>query len=377
MDVAAFGKSAPGRLTETADGHAAFVPGPAPRDLALSSTAVRSLDRAATDLGILNGLGRRLPNPHLLISPYLRREAVLSSRIEGTQTTMSDLYASELDQLELVRAPDVREVQNYVTAYEVGLASDLPLSLRLIRALHRELMTGVCGKERQPGEFRHQNFIGGYSAAEATYVGPPPDEMTRCLHDLERFAHEDALPPIVQAAVIHYLFEAIHPFGDGNGRVGRLLIALFLRDRGLLPRPLLYLSAYFERTRETYYDLLLRVSTHGEWDVWIRYFLDGVAIQAREAADLADRLLEMQGRYRERLLAARATASAVALIDHLFSNPLVSTRSAELALEVTPPTARGAIKTLEEHGIVREITGRRRGRIHQADEILTLLRSDR
>jgi Fic family protein len=238
-------------------------------------------------------------------------------------------------------------------------------------------MSGVRGNERHPGEFRtYQNFIGGYNAAEATYVGPPPDEMARCLDDLERFTHEDALPPLVQAAVIHYLFEAIHPFGDGNGRVGRLLIALFLRDRGLLPRPLLYLSAYFERTRDTYYELLLRVSTRGEWDLWVRYFLDGVSVQAQEAADLADRLLEMQEKYRERLLAVRATASALALIDHLFNNPLVSTRRVQSALEVTPPTARGAIKTLEEHGIVREITGRSRGRIYQADEILDLLRGD-
>jgi Fic family protein len=353
------------------------VPDVAPRELALTSGAVRSLDAAATNLGVLNGIGRRLPNPHLLIAPYLRREAVLSSRIEGTQTTMSDLYASELDHSELVDAPDVREVQNYVTAYQAGLAAEIPLSLRLIRELHAELMSGVRGNERRPGEFRtYQNYIGGLNAAEATYVGPPPDEMTSCLDDLERFIHEDALPPLVQAAVVHYLFEAVHPFGDGNGRIGRLLIALFLKDRGLLPRPLLYLSAYFERTRTTYYELLLRVSTHGDWDRWITYFLDGVSIQAQEAADLADRLLAMQEAYRDLLLSVRATANALALIDQLFFNPLVSTRRVQTTLGVTAPTARATIKALEQHGILREVTGRSWGRVYRADEIYDLLLGD-
>jgi len=217
------------------------------------------LDEASTHLGVLNGIGRRLPSPHLLISPYLRREAVLSSRIEGTQTTMSDLYAAELNQMELISAPDVQEVQNYVTAHQGALASDLPLSLRLIREIHRDLMEGVRGQERHPGEFRtYQNYVGGFSAAEATYVGPPPDEMRRCLHDFESFIQSPVLRPLVQAAVLHYQFEAIHPFGDGNGRVGRLLLAVFLSERGLLPRPLLYLSAYFERTRDAYYDRLMR-----------------------------------------------------------------------------------------------------------------------
>jgi Fic family protein len=326
---------------------------------------------------VLTGIGRRLPNPHLLISPYLRREAVLSSRIEGTQTTMSDLYASELGRTELVRAPDVAEVRNYVSAHEHGLASSLPLSLRLIRELHRILMHGDRGHERHPGEFRsYQNYIGASNGWDATYVGPPVPEMLELLADLEAFLHEDALRPLVQAAVIHYAFEAIHPFGDGNGRVGRLLVPLFLKDRGLLPKPLLYLSAYFERNRADYYDGLMRVSTHGDWDRWVRFFLTGVRDQAIEAADLADALLALQARYRDELQAAHVTTNVLALVDDLFINPYVNTRRAQDLLGVSAPTARAAIQTLAQHGIVREITGRNWGRMHVADAIYELLRGE-
>ena len=203
------------------------------------------------------------------IAPYLRREAVLSSRIEGTQTTMSDLYADEADQHGLVRATDVREVRNYMTVTEYGLSrlAELPLSLRLIREVHERLMEGVRGRERHPGEFRsYQNWIGAPTGQDATYVGPPVNRMRERLDDFERFMHERSLRPLVQAAVMHYQFEAIHPFGDGNGRVGRLLTALFLQERGLLPQPLLYLSAYFERSRADYYEGRMRVNTHGDRD---------------------------------------------------------------------------------------------------------------
>lgn len=199
--------------------------------------------------------------------------------------------------------------------------------------------------------------------------------MNELLDDLERFLHEeDALRPLVQAAIIHYQFEAIHPFGDGNGRVGRLLIPLFLHDRGLLPQPLLYLSAYFERSRSDYYEKLLRVSTHGDWNGWILYFLTGVSVQAQEAADLADRLLELHNRYREKLQAKHVTANVLALIDALFENPLVYTRRAEEILGVSAPTARSTIKTLEAEGVLREITNRNWRKIYQANEIYELLR---
>lgn len=377
MDPTTFTATAWGRIATAPEGYPAFVPARAPRQIDLSHETWGRLDEAAHHLGVLTGIGRRLPNPHLLITPYLRREAVLSSRIEGTQTTMSDLYASELGQTELVRAPDVAEVQNYVAAHEHGLGSELPLSLRLIRDLHRILMRDVRGHERHPGEFRtYQNYIGASNGWDATYVGPPVPHMIELLDDLERFLHEDAFRPLVQAAVIHYAFEAIHPFGDGNGRVGRLLLPLFLKDRGLLPQPLLYLSAYFERNRASYYDGLMRVSTHGDWDRWLRFFLTGVRDQAIEAADLADALLALQARYRDELQAAHVTANVLALVDRLFINPFVFTSVAQDVLGVSAPTARAAIRTLEEHGVVREITGRNWGRLYQADDIYKLLRGD-
>jgi Fic family protein len=378
MDPRIFTKKAWGAVVGTVEGYPAFVPKPAPRELRLSDDALGALDEASNRLGVLQGIGRQVRNPHLLISAHLRREAVLSSRIEGTQTTMSDVYAAELDQLELIEAPDVKEVQNYVTAHEHGLTSELPLSLRLIRELHGHLMRDVRGRERHPGEFRtYQNYIGALKGEDATYVPPPVPQMKELLADFELFMHEtDGIRPLVQAAVLHYEFEAIHPFGDGNGRVGRLLVPLFLRSRGLLPQPLLYLSAYFERTRADYYELLMRVSTHGDWDSWIEYFLTGVYTQAKEAADLADQLVALHNRYRQELQAKHVTANALALIDALFYNPLVYTRRAETVLGVSAPTARATIKTLEDHGVVREITGRNWGRIYRADEIYSLLRGD-
>lgn len=376
MDARIFTKRASGSTVRAAEGYLAFVPEPAPRELKLSHATQDALDHASHQLGVLQGVGRQIRNPELLTAPYMSREAVLSSRIEGTQTTMSDVYAADLDQQELVRAPDVREVRNYRAAHTMGLKSPLPLSLRLIRGLHRQLMAGVRGHERHPGQFRtYQNFIGAPNGADATFVPPPVPQMRDLLEDLEGFLHEEALRPLVQAAVIHYQFEAIHPFGDGNGRVGRLLIPLFLRERGLLPQPLLYLSAYFERSRSDYYEKLLRVSTHGDWDGWIAYFLAGVSVQAQEAIDLADRLLGLYDRYRELLQTEHATANALFLIDALFENPLMYTSRAEAVLGVSAPTARATIRTLEDKGILREITNRNWRKIYQADEIYELLRS--
>jgi len=379
VDEANFTDQAWGELTRTIEGDFAFVPAPAPRGLELSDEVVALLDLASNSLGLLAGVGRRLPNPHLLIAPYVRREAVLSSRIEGTITSLSDIYAFEAEQLTLIDAPDVQEVRNYMLAYEHGLErlAVLPLSLRFIRELHERLMTGVRGGGLQPGQFRtYQNWIGGATARDAVYVPPPPGSMRERLDDFERFLHERTLRPLVQSAIAHHQFEAIHPFGDGNGRVGRLLVLLFLAERGLLPQPLLYLSAFFERTRSTYYDLLLRVSTHGDWDAWLRYFLEGVRVQATDAADRADRLLALHARYRDELQGSKATANALALVDHLFVNPIASASSVQRALGVSAPTARATIRTLEDRGIVHEITGKSWGRVFRAGEILQLLRSE-
>lgn len=372
-----FTSQAWGELTVAASGNPAFIPRAAPRACALSSDVIALLDEASHRLGVLAGIGRRLPNPELLIGPYLRREAVLSSRIEGTQTTLSDVYAAEAEQLRLVTSPDVQEVVNYVDAAQYGLKrlATLPLSLRFLRELHERLMSHGVRGHGAPGEFRtYQNFIGGSNETNSTYVPPPVLQMQDCLDDFEHYMHERPLPPLLHAAILHYQFEAIHPFGDGNGRVGRLLLTLFLIERELLPQPLLYLSAYFERERDAYYGGLMRVSTHGDWNAWLTYVLTGVRDQATDAAGLADRLLELQASTRERLLQRRATANALALVDELFLNPLITIGRARDLLRVTHPTARAAIRTLEEAGIVSEMTGRPRDMVFQADEIYGLLR---
>ncbi len=379
MDVAAFAEPS-GSLVATDGGAAAFVPKPLPGELDWPGPLVAALDAASGAVGELAGIGRIVRNPRLLISPYVRREAVLSSRIEGTQSTIADVYAAEAGQVELFHETDVREVVNYVNALEHGLASSLPISKRLIRDLHAALMRGVRGGEQRPGEFRRsQNWVGpiGCSLAEATYVPPPAHELEPALDALETFVHASRLPALIIAGLVHYQFEAIHPFSDGNGRVGRLLIPLILQDRGVLPQPLLYVSAYFERSRDEYYERLFRVSAESDWNAWLIYFLDAVKAQATEAVADSDRLVALEQRYREQLTSAKARGTAQSLIDHLFVNPYITARRAREALGVTDPAARGAIQTLEAAGILREVTGRRYGRRWLAPEILDAVRGPR
>jgi Fic family protein len=338
------------------------------------------LSEAERRLGELAGIGHLLPNPHLLISPYVRREAVLSSKIEGTITSVSDLFIFEAAPSEQPKSPDVREVHNYVRALEHGLKRlpELPLSLRLIRELHRELMRGVRGQERTPGEFRtRQNWIGppDCSLQEATYVPPPVDQLQPVLSDWEKFAHrqEQAWPPLVQCALLHYQFEAIHPFADGNGRVGRLLIILFLSERGLLPRPLLYLSAFFERHRSEYYNRLQAVTEKGDWEGWLSFFLRGVAVQSQDAVERSQRILALYQEFRSKLLRARVTAPAVALLDEVFINPYVTISGAREKLKVSYPTAQAAVQRLVSAGILTEVTRRWRNRIYCALELRRML----
>ncbi|MGA9876736.1 MAG: Fic family protein [Solirubrobacteraceae bacterium] len=376
MDPANFTDNAPGRLLAH-DGHQAFVPNPLPPTLEFTPELVTRLSKADNSVGLLAGTGRNLTNPMLLIAPCLRREAVLSSRIEGTVSTLADLYEDEATGS---ARGDVREVRDYLTAHEYGLKAlkEMPLCLRLLRDVHRRLMEDVRGHERHPGQFRtYQNWIGRDASApigEARYVPPPVGDMKKALGDFETFLHNDSLPTLVVAALAHYQFEAIHPFGDGNGRVGRLLISLLLHERGLLPQPLLYISAYFERSGAEYYDRLLRVSTHGDWQGWLSYFLTGVEIQSQAAVEDAERLLDLQARYHELLVQAKARPGARQLIDQLFINPYTTaSRSAEF-LDVSRPTARAAIRDLVEQGILREITGQKWGQIFMADEIFRAAR---
>jgi len=278
-------------------------------------------------VGRLAGEGRRLPNPHVLIRPFIRREAVLSSRIEGTQATLGELLAAEAGAA-VERSPDdLREVGNYVKALEFGLnrLKTLPLSLRLVRELHERLMTGVRGGYATPGEFRRsQNWIGrpGETLAQASFVPPPPDALGDHLKHWERFLHERMLPPLVHVALAHYQFEAIHPFLDGNGRVGRLLITLQLCARDVLPAPLLYLSAFFEATRVDYYAGLRGVSEHGDWEGWVQYFLNGVARQSEDALSRAERINVLITTWREKLAGQAGTRVALKLMEMLEANPL-------------------------------------------------------
>lgn len=386
MNVERFRISPSGQLLRIGASEAAywaFMPNPLPPDLPFDAELVRILSDADRALGELAGQGRTLPNPQLLIRPFVRREAVLSSRIEGTQADIADLYAYEAGQLPLPGvkpAPpesDVHEVYNYVRALEYGLErlSTLPVSLRLTRELHERLMEGVRGDKATPGEFRRsQNWIGrpGCSLNEAEYVPPPAPEMTEALDALEKYLHrENSYPPLMRLAFIHYQFEAIHPFLDGNGRIGRLLISLLLVDWNLLPLPLLYLSAYFERRRQDYYDLLLGVSERGTWHEWVMFFLRGVAEQAVDANNRAKRLQDLQIEWRRQLIKARASASSLHLADSLFESPMLSISKAQQVLGVTYHSAQRSVERLVRAGILRQRGETAYGKTFVADDILS------
>lgn len=363
-----------GKVIRTTTGYSAFIPAKLPPPLEYDSQFVLSLSRADAALSELSGLGRHLPNPHLLIAPYVRREAILSSRIEGTKASLSDLLIDEMEQPKPRTADDdVREVRNYVAAMEYGLERlhKLPLSLRLVREIHARLMKGVRGDHATPGEFRRsQNWIGppGSTIETAPYVPPPPDHLADLLGDWERFLHErDTFPDLVQCAIMHEQFEAIHPFLDGNGRVGRLLITLFLIERGRLSQPLLYLSAYIEAHRQDYYDLLQRVRTRGDWMGWVRFFIAGVTAIALEAVGQAGRLMDLREQFRARL---RDKPKALTLLDELFLNPYMSVARAQRVLKVSNPTARQAVLLLQRKGMLGEMTGRTWGKLYLAKPIM-------
>ncbi len=370
-----FTDKASGRLVHSPHGFLAFVPHALPPTLEFDVGLALALSKADAALSELSGLGSQLPNPHLLIAPYSRREAVLSSRIEGTKASLSDLL---IDEIEDIRAKpenrdDILEVRNYVRALEYGMRrmADLPLSLRLIREIHAELMTGVRGDRATPGEFRRsQNWIGpaGSTPATAAFVPPPVDEMTACLGEWETFLHvRDVLPDLIQCALMHVQFETIHPFLDGNGRFGRLLITFFLMERQRLAQPLLYLSAFIDAHKSDYYDLLQRVRTHGDWGAWLRYFLQGVTETATAAGQQARELHRLREHYRAQL---RDKPNALALVDELFVNPYMTIGRAAQVLEKTHPTAKAAITVLEQNRIVRELSGRQWGRFYVCAPIL-------
>ena len=377
MDTALFKNSPSGKLIRATGGYWAFMPNPLPPKLDWDDALVSLISNADIAVGTLSGLGETLPNPHLLIYPFIRREAVLSSRIEGTQSSLSDLLLFEATKVE--RQRDVKEVQNYVRAMEYGLRrlDELPLSLRFIRELHGILMEGVRGEHATPGEFRKsQNWIGtpGATLNEATFVPPPVTEMQECLSQLEKFLHtKTKLPPLVQAALVHYQFETIHPFLDGNGRIGRLLSTLLLCQRNILSKPLLYFSAFFEKHRQEYYDLLLKVSSTGAWREWIEFFLTAVAEQSGDAVSRARRLLELLRTYSQVVREKHLPPTVGGLVELIFMKPVLNTKTVQEFLKVSYPSAQNAISILEEAGILIEITGRKRAKAYSANEILKVL----
>ncbi|MCJ7566335.1 MAG: Fic family protein [Anaerolineales bacterium] len=380
MDPKDFQSSTAGKAIRTLKDYWTFIPNPLPPVIHWSPSLISAVGAAERALGKLDSLANTLPSPHILVRPFIRQEAVLSSRIEGTRASLNDLYVYEATQLSYLEpVTDVLEVHNYVKALDYGIErlGSLPVSLRLIREIHFELMEGGRGEHLTPGEFRRsQNWIGppGSTLESARFVPPPVEEMHAALDDLEKYIHASSdLPAFVQAALIHYQFEAIHPFLDGNGRIGRLLIILLLIEWGLLSQPWLYLSAYFETHRTAYYDNLLAVSQRGEWEDWLAFFLEGVRDQSEDVVLCIERLQHLRSTYHERLRDERAAERLMQAIDVLFERPILSIRQLEAAIKIPYRSAQRYVEKLEQLGILREVTGRARNRLYQADEILTVL----
>lgn len=367
------------------DGYAAFLPRPLPPNPPLTITLATQtlLDRANQALGRLDGVTLLLPDPDQFLYAYIRREAVLSSQIEGTQSSLSDLLLFENEGAPGVPVEDTIETANYIAAMNHGLdrlRGGLPLSLRLLREVHSVLLAGTRGGEKAPGEFRTtQNWIGGTRPGNARFVPPPPHEVMPAMGALELFLHGQPIetPILVKAALAHAQFESIHPFLDGNGRVGRLLITLLLCAEGVLSRPLLYLSLYLKRHRDTYYSHLQRVRTEGAWEEWLDFFLEGVIEVAESATATTTRIVHLLERDRRRLHdVGRGSATALRIHDAVARYVVMGVPRTAEQLQLSEPTVYGGVRRLEQLGILREITGRRRDRLYVYDEYLQLLNED-
>ncbi|EIC22430.1 Fic family protein [Thiorhodovibrio frisius] len=358
----------------------AFVPPPLPPEPSIDVLALlEQLSLAERALGRLDGITMLLPREELFLYMYVRKEAVLSSQIEGTQSTLSDLLRFETEARAGQPIDDIREVSNYVDAMIYGLErlEDLPLSLRLIREMHARLLQSGRGGTKNPGEFRRsQNWIGGTRPGNALFVPPPPTEMDACLDALERFMHEDGsrLPALIKAGLLHVQFETIHPFLDGNGRIGRLLVTLYLCVNGVLRKPLLYLSLYLKTHRADYYRLLQEVREHGAWEAWLNFFLTGVADTANQAFNAATRIIDLFKEDRERITAESDRAGSALRIHDLFQqNPYLTANQLVQQTGLSAPTVNAALAGLERSGIVEEVTGRKRGRVFSYRGYLAIL----
>ena len=359
----------------------AIIPPPLPPAPPVRMNRLNSLlDNANLALGRLDGMTSVLPDTDLFLYMYVRKEALLSSQIEGTQSSLSELLLFERADLPGMTLDDVQDVANYVAAMDHGLArirEGFPISLRLIREIHEKLLSKGRGSKRQPGEFRRsQNWIGGSRPGKAVFVPPPPSQVPDLMSDLEKFIHADTpeIPALIKAGLVHVQFETIHPFLDGNGRLGRLLITFLLCTQDILKEPFLYLSLYLKTHRQTYYDLLQRVRERGDREAWLEFFLEGIAETSRQAADTARELRDLFEADRRRIESlGRPAASALRVHQRLQRNPLVAIGDAARDLRLSPPTVANAVRHLESLGILRETTGKRRGRLFVYDAYLDIL----
>lgn len=375
MDPRHFTSDAWGEVRRTAGTHGyyAFFPKKIRRELELDGRTVVLQSRADLALGRLAGAGRILPSTDVLLAPYAFQESLDSSRIEGTQATLSDVFNANATGERA--GMDVQEVLNYKAAMDHGLSSPLPLSKRLLCEMHEILLSGVRGEEKTPGEFRKtQNWIGSRDVDSARFVPPPVKEMEEALNDWENYQHEDeGLPLLIRCGLLHYQFETIHPFLDGNGRLGRLFITLFLVEKGPLTAPLLYVSSYFEATKEDYYDRLQAVRERGDVAGWLNYFLHGVATQAEDAVDKAERLMDVRERFRG-LVQERTSGRAVKVVDLILENPILTARLVATRLGVSNQSGLNILRQVEGLGVLRQIEPTAEGRYRWVcDEVLSVI----
>jgi Fic family protein len=374
-----------GQYVEQLSGYRAFIPNPLPPipKILIDDEILQLLSQADRALGRLDGSTDALPNPDLFVFMYVRKEAVLSSQIEGTQASLIEILEYESHIVELDQTQDITEVINYIAAINYGLESlkELPVSLRLIRNIHKELMKKGRGSEKEPGEFRRsQNWIGagGCSLKDATYVPPPPYEMNAALNNLEHFLHDSTpMPALIKIGLAHAQFETIHPFQDGNGRVGRLLITFLLCEQNILKRPLLYISYYFKKHRTEYYDLLQSIRDNGDWENWLKFFLKGVYTVAEEASTVARQIVNMKEEHRQIVInqmGNRKAGKAIALIDSLYFKPIFDVEYAQKITQVSYANANNLVKELHSIGLIQEITGYKRNRIFAYAPYLAIFR---
>ena len=375
MDVERFKEGGMSGELVNSDGEIAFKPDPLPPKISIKGELLDVFTRATSNVGQLSGIGRRVDNPSMLISPFIYKEAVVSSEIEGTRVTLSDVYEYEAGQ-ESESTPsrnELKEVHNYVKAVFQGIERiDGGIDLDLVRTLHETLMSGVRGEDKQPGEFRDtQVYIGG-RGTEARFVPPPPSVVPYAMQNLETYMQAGgAYQPLIDIGLVHYQFETIHPFRDGNGRMGRLIIMLMMCDEELLPEPYLYPSSYFNRNREEYTDRLLAVSRDNAWEEWLTFFLEGISQQAQEAFSRASELLDLRDEYRERYQDGANSVSHLAM--EIFTKPYLTVNEARELLDMSYGAANNAVSRLEEDGVLEEITGQNRNRVFRAREVFHII----